>query len=754
VYNKKQMAETFEPQSQKTRPQSSHAAEEIRVNELAALARNENIIKNDDLGTPLMPSLGARNRDRDRSASLPKGIMWGVAGLVIIFIGGFAVSYYVIRHEVASVISSRASALQVGVQDLQNFNLQSAEQEFSSANNASLASPSGILSVLGSFFSGSSGAIGAFSDLSGQLSTLTNNLSNMQNDAWSVVAGAANANSTSSASNASGANVTSTPFITDLKGMQTALAAIDADTDKLSGFSSILGSAGLDNNGGNGNGGITSAGNSDSYLALKTQVQRAENFLNAFVPWFSDASTTHHVLVLLENPSEMRPGGGFLGSYADVAIHSGTIESISVHDVADVNAAFAQKIIPPKPLQLEEAGWRPADGNWFFDFPTSASATISLFEKSALYANTSTTFDGVIAVTPQTMSDLLSVTGPMTIANATVGITPANGSTTFSSSSLVTQIQAIVQAGQAKTSTGVGASTYPKKVLDVLWSSVLGKLASSTSNQQQQILGLAAGWIANKDAMAYFKNADFENFITTYGAAGDEFVPPQNFNGDYLAIVNTDVNSDKSELYVSSTVNINISIGSDGLATDHLVITRAHHGNQSPSWWYQTSSQDYMQVFVPAGSSLINENGGFVKTISAPINYAQKGYAADPLFLALDSNTKQSFAYPAVSVRAGTSAGGSGGDIGKEIFSVWSRTYKGSSTQVTFDYTHQLFSLPADGVQYQFVFERQSGAVAHYQFEIDAPLGYVFAENGLASYVYDETTMPGRLAITLTLQKI
>jgi hypothetical protein len=265
--------------------------------------------------------------------------------------------------------------------------------------------------------------------------------------------------------------------------------------------------------------------------------------------------------------------------------------------------------------------------------------------------------------------------------------------------------------------------------------------------------------------MAYFKNPDFENFITTYGAAGDEFVPPQNFNGDYLSIVNTDVNSDKSELYVSSTVNVNISIGSDGLATDHLVITRAHHGNQSPSWWYQTTSQDYMQVLVPAGSSLINENGGFVKTISAPINYAQKGYGADPLLLALDSSTKQSFAYPAVSVRAGTNAGGNGsgntnsamsngGDVGKEIFSVWSRTYKGSSTQVTFDYTHQLFSIPAAGVQYQFVFERQSGAVAHYQFEIDAPLGYTFAENGLASYIYDEATMPGRLAVTLTLQKI
>jgi hypothetical protein len=344
------------------------------------------------------------------------------------------------------------------------------------------------------------------------------------------------------------------------------------------------------------------------------------------------------------------------------------------------------------------------------------------------------------------------VTGPVIVPNAAAGISPSNGSTTFSSDSLVTQIQAIVQAGQSKSS----ASTYPKKVLDVLWASVLGKLASSTDAEKQQMLGLASDWIANKDAMVYFKDPDFENFIEAYGAAGDEFVPPQNFNGDYLAVVNTDVNSDKSELYVSSTVDLDVSIGSDGIATDHVVVTRTHHGNQSPSWWYQTTSQDYMQVLVPTGSSLVNEGGGFVKNVPAPVNYAQRGYAADPLLAALESSTKQNFAYPAVGVRAGGGVGAASviGDSGKEVFAVWSRTYKASSTQVTFDYTHQLFSVPAGGVQYQFVFERQPGAVGHYKFEIDAPLGYTFAENGLASYIYDEDAMPGRLVVALTLKKI
>lgn len=719
MYNEMQMAETFEPQE--NRKQSSHAAEEIRVDALAKLAQ----------GAGTDAYLGPKPVTRGRRAtSLPKGLMWAVAGLVILFIGGFVASYYFIRENITSSLSSHVDALQAGVHDLQNFDFKSAAKKFSSLNDLSFTSPTGALGILGSLFSGGSNALGAFNDLSGQLATLTDDLSRMQDDVWGAIGDVSG--------ETGGTNTSGAAFITDLKSVQSALAAIDADTDRLSTFSSILGTIGTDG--------------TDGYFSLKSQVQNAKKFLDAFIPWFTDASA-HHVLVLLENPSEMRPGGGFLGSYADVTVRNGMVEDIAVHDVADADVLFAEKIVPPKVLQLEQTGWRPADGNWFFDFPTSASATISLFERSSLYKNNGITFDGAIAITPQAMSDLLSLTGPITVSNASIGVAPANGSTTFSSAALVGQIQSIVQAGQAKSS----ASTYPKKVLDVLWTSVLKRLASSTDVEKQQMVTMAGTWITNKDMMAYFKNADFENFIKTSGAAGDEFVPPQNFNGDYLAIVHTDVNSDKSEQYVSSTVNLNITIGTDGVASDHLVVTRAHHGDKSASWWYKTTSQDYLQVFVPAGSSFTNESGGSVKRIVSPINYTAQGYSVDPLVQALEASTKQNFIYPAVSVRTTDIASGSAGagtDAGKEIFSVWSRTYAGSSTQVTFDYTHKLFSAPADGVQYQFVFERQSGATGHYQFEIDAPLGYTFEENGLARYVYDETDMPGRLTVTLTLHKI
>lgn len=747
------------------RLQSPHLDEELRTDELVRTAFTSREHNDDGLRGDGTVWRGPGNRG-GRRRSLPKGIKWAVVGLVIIFIGGFGISYYVARHVFIAAMSTRAEQLQQGIHALKDFNLNAAAQQFAAAGS----NGTGVESVLGplsSLFSGGTNVVSVFGDISQQLSLLTQDLSNVQGDAWGMLAhvpivnGASAAGSSADASSSlSSPSAPSSTLITDLQGIQSALAAIDADSAKLVNIASSLrinipgGGLGLASGIGNGGGVV------GSYLSLSAGLHATETFLNAFIPWLADASTTHHVLVLLENPSEMRPGGGFLGSYADVSLRGGAITGIAVHDIASVDAAFTKKIVPPVPLQLEENGWRPADGNWFFDFPTSASATIALFEQSGMYAGTvrsgagsgtaSTTFDGVIALTPQAMADILSVVGPITVPDASLGVAVSRGaatSTTFTADNLIPEIQNIVQEGQAR------RGSAPKSVIGVLWKDAFARLASANATQRQDLMTLAASWIANKDVMAYFKNPAIENFIVASGMGGEAFHFPSDFNGDYLAVANTDVNSDKSELYVSSTVAWTVQIGSRGTATDQVVVTRTHHGNAAPAgeWWYRTTNQDWLQVFVPGGSSLTNETGGFVKRVPPPVNYARGGWSTNPLIYAMQSSTAPIFAYPAVSVRNGNAGGA---DPGKTVYAVWDRTYAGRTTQVTFDYTHPLYTPPADGVQYEFVLERPSGAVGDYKIQVDAPLGYVFAENGLATWTYDSTSTPGRLVVDLTLQKL
>ena len=636
---------------------------------------------------------------------LPKGIVIAVVGLMVFFAVGSVASYYVVKERIVREITARENTIAQGVNDLQNFDPQSAEQQFSSLENPS--DLGGLVNAFGFLFRGSISAFQSFTDISSRLSAFSADVITLKHDAFTF------------ASTGNGADM-----IASLTSVNGDLAAIDADSNALGialpSASSSYGASGL----------------TDAYLPLKSQVESTHRFLNEFIPWFA-TSTPHHVLVMLQNPSEEKPAGGFLGSYADITIASGSIVAIDVRDVADVDRAFTQNIIPPVPLQLETNRFRPADANWFFDFPTSASETINFFEQSELYAASGTTFDAAIAVSPKVVSDLLMLTGPIAAGKPT---------TTFTSSNLVPQIQKLVQAGQAS------GATYPKAILRSLASGILARLETVTSTAvasaattTPDLSAMVPDWIAKKDVMAYFKDPIFENFGEQYGVAGDVYALPQKFNGDYLAVVNADINADKSEWYVAQTVNFDAQIGSDGVVSDHVIIDRKHNGNTSSYSWYRTTNQDYLQVFVSPGSTVLNENGGVVRKVPAPLNYAKAGYSTDPMVVSIETSTLQLFAFPAVTT---------GEQFGKDVFGVWSRVQAGKTTELTFDYSHHLFTVPAPGVQYQFVFEKQAGARGDYQFEIDAPLGYVFKENDLPAYTYESNDPPGRFVVILTLQKL
>jgi len=117
----------------------------------------------------------------------------------------------------------------------------------------------------------------------------------------------------------------------------------------------------------------------------------------------------------------------------------------------------------------------------------------------------------------------------------------------------------------------------------------------------------------------------------------------------------------------------------------------------------------------------------------------------DPTVEAIETTTQTLFDYPAVTQHE---------ESGKEVLATWATVAAGKTTQLTFSYNHPMFLPPADGVQYQFVFEKEAGTSRNYSIEIDAPLGYEFVENGLPSFTYQSNDLPGRLTVDLTLAKI
>ena len=56
-------------------------------------------------------------------------------------------------------------------------------------------------------------------------------------------------------------------------------------------------------------------------------------------------------LVLLQNNMELRPGGGYIGSFAIITVKNGEIIHSAVHDTANFDGRIPDDIEPPFPMQ-------------------------------------------------------------------------------------------------------------------------------------------------------------------------------------------------------------------------------------------------------------------------------------------------------------------------------------------------------------------------------------------------------------------
>jgi len=466
----------------------------------------------------------------------------------------------------------------------------------------------------------------------------------------------------------------------------------------------------------------------DFYLPFQTDLSRYQTFLESFIAWLK-SEENHHLLVLFLNPSEIRPGGGFLGSYADVTLNQGNVLGIEVRDINDIDRGLKLKIVPPKPVQVIASKWKTADANWFFDFPSSARAILQFAENSELYAKADTSFDGVIAVSAEVVGDLLGIVGPVELDEEKITLTQED---------FLYEIQKEVQTGRAE------GESYPKKILQDATPFILEKVSNLDSSQKSQLFALLNEWFSKKDLMVYFKNPEFQKLFNQLNISGEVYSLPGGFMGDYLAVVNANLGGGKTDIFIEQEVELQSQVNEDGTISNKLKISRDHTGDEAKSWWYRVVNQNYLSIFTPKDTRLDDFTGGVAKSIKAPLNYQTAGYVNDPLIAEIEASEKDFLVFPNLKTYQA---------FGKNIFAVWTKTEIGKKSETYLSYVSRLSNPLQLGETYQFIFEKQPGASGSYKFDISAPIGFVWKENNLPIYEYISKDPPGRLIIPLTLKK-
>lgn len=461
-------------------------------------------------------------------------------------------------------------------------------------------------------------------------------------------------------------------------------------------------------------------------LSLTANLYEQEQVLRFVTEWLAEPRD-HHLLILFQNPSEIRPAGGFLGSYAELTLRGGTIQNLKVWDIYDPDGQLDERIIPPKQLQTVTPRWGARDANWFFDFPTSAKKVAELLEASKIYREQNREFEAVIAVNVNVIQSILGIVGPLTLPEYGFVITPEN---------FLTEVQREVEAGEDK------AHGEPKRILKVLTPLLLERLGSLDDAGKRNLVQTLGEHFTGKDIMVFSRDLVIQNYLRGRGVTGDVAELPVGFQGEYLAVVNTNVAGGKSDLYITQNVKLVSNIDEQGVINNALTVERAHTGGNAKDPWHRATNKIYLKAFTPRDSTLTHVEGNTIRTIVPPLDYAAAGYTADADVKRIEDTATSFPLYGAEAIE----------ESGKTAFGVWLTTPPNTAKTLQLYYRNPIkLNLKEPEIPYAFIYEKQSGVESALDFLIQAPPGYVWKESKGPLFNYVNEHPPARLELTLTL---
>lgn len=441
---------------------------------------------------------------------------------------------------------------------------------------------------------------------------------------------------------------------------------------------------------------------------------------------FLDVPEERRIVLLFQNHSEIRPTGGFIGSYAEVVLERGAIKSIEVNDIYYPDRRLSDDVVPPRELQSITDGWGARDANWFFDFPASAEKVLEFLEASDVYAPSGVKFDGAVAINAYVVEDFLAVTGPIEV--------PSYG-VTFTQDNFLFEAREEVEESRDEDPT-----QNPKQVLGEMLPILLARLKEADSGGKQALMLSLLNRIGTKDIQIYFRDPELQKSVEAFGAAGKVYALPSDFIGDYLAVVNTNVAGGKSDIFIDQSIALNSRIGADGKVANQLTVTRRHFGENEAEPLYRARNQNFIRIYTVPGALLRSVSGITPKEINPLADYKSGGYRRDPMLAALEATREALEAFDLVAYV----------ETGKRVFAGWFSTDAGEASVLKLDYTGMTVPLTS-GTKFRFVFEKQSGVESKLAYSIEAPPGFYWKESGAPAFNLKSDSQPRRIVVDLTL---
>ena len=325
-----------------------------------------------------------------------------------------------------------------------------------------------------------------------------------------------------------------------------------------------------------------------NYKQLISQIIVITNEMPAVLG--SEGSKTY--LVLFENNMELRPTGGFIGSYGLLTFDGGRLSDFAISDVYSADGQLNGHVEPPAPIKdyLGEANWWLRDSNWDPDFPTSAKRAEWFLNKEM-----DRSVDGVISVDLNPVKDFLAVNGPISLQDYSLNI---------SSENLYEKVQSEVQDN-------FFPGTHKKaSFLTALSRNILSEAGSLSSKEKLSTLRLIYKSLNEKHIQVFLHDADFQRSMSNLGWDGSVFIPAcgDTCYSDLMGVVEANVGVNKSNYFVKRSVDVNVDIARNEI---DRALTLTLQNSANASLGVSGRYKSYVRLLVPEDSADVQVTSNF-----------------------------------------------------------------------------------------------------------------------------------------------
>ncbi len=294
-------------------------------------------------------------------------------------------------------------------------------------------------------------------------------------------------------------------------------------------------------------------------------------------------------LLLFQNNNELRPGGGYIGSFGIMKIKNGKIAFVDSHDTNVFDSGGSSGIAPPKPMQdmLGIKDWELRDSNWSPDFAINAQRAEYFYHLEGGQEK----IDGVIALSTELLPSFLEIIGPIEI-DGYPGV--------YNNKNVIEQLEYQVEKGYYDQGIEKGKRKY---IMKKMFKTIANKIQQLDWSQKKQLLSKIEQHLNRKDVMLYFTDKDLQQKIKKLGWSGEV---KQNVPGDYLMMVDANLGARKSDAVMKRQFEYTVDFRRKKPVAK-LKITYTHQGTVRDL--LTDDYRTYLRVFVPRKSWLYDTNG-------------------------------------------------------------------------------------------------------------------------------------------------